>query len=120
MGLWDPSSEVTPYFSSTPTQQDMNNWNNSINNIGRSYPKIPRGPFGGKCGAEGSWQATWMIPDITPDACQIHDDCYSDCGKTKQECDIKFYRENSIYGQAVWVGGQSAYDKAQEHCKCSQ
>ena len=76
------------------------------------------GPFGPICGAEGSWQATWVIPDVTPDACQRHDDCYSDCSKTKQECDLEFYKSNSLYAQAVWTLGQKAYDDAQKKNGC--
>jgi hypothetical protein len=87
---------------------------------GKGSGGFPNGPFGPVCGASGSWQATWLIPDVTPDACQKHDDCYSDCSKTKQECDLEFYQQNSIYAQAVWTYGQDAYDKAQEHCKCGQ
>ena len=78
---------------------------------------FPKGPFGSICGAEGDWKTTW-IPDATPDACQKHDDCYSTCGKTKQECDLEFNKHNSVYAQVVWLMGQKAYDKAQAHCKC--
>ena len=78
------------------------------------------GLFGGVCGAEGSWLARWVILDFTPEACQKHDNCYSDCSKTKEECDIQLYLENSIYGQAVWNFGHDAYNKAQEHCECTK
>jgi RHS repeat-associated protein len=37
--------------------------------------KWNNGPFGPICGAKGTTSGTW-IPDITPNACQRHDDCY--------------------------------------------
>jgi RHS repeat-associated protein len=119
-GLWDPGAEVTPNFNGSISQNAINGWNQSRSNYGKGCAGMPPGPFGPICGAAGSWQATWLIPDITPDACQKHDDCYSDCSKTKQECDLEFYQQNSVYAQAVWLAGQDAYDKAQEHCRCDQ
>ena len=83
------------------------------------YGTYPECLFGRRCGAEGSWSAPWIILDITPKACERHDACYSDCSKTQQECDLEFYKKNSIYAQAVWIAGKDAYDRAQEHCKCN-
>jgi len=76
------------------------------------------GPFGGICGAEGSPEATW-IPDIFPESCRKHDKCYSDCSKTKLECDLQL---KDPYGWALMnplsEQSQNAYDEAQKHCKC--
>jgi RHS repeat-associated protein len=77
----------------------------------------PPGPFGGKCGTEGSPWANWL-PDITKHACEQHDKCYATCGKSKLECDLKFLFWSPIYGAAVMASpaSEKAYDKAQKHC----
>jgi len=75
-----------------------------------------KGPFGGKCGEEGTDAATW-IPDVSPLACEKHDACYATEGKSQRECDYEFFKSNPIYGAAVILGGKSAYDKAQKKCK---
>ena len=77
----------------------------------------PYGPFGGLCGEEGSKQATW-IPDISPDACKKHDECYSDCSKSQWECDYNLFLSNVPYGLAVMGGGQGAFNNAQKGCEC--
>jgi len=76
------------------------------------------GPFGPIC---GSGPSAGLIPDISPDACQRHDDCYSDCSKTKRQCDLDLYFSNPLYGAAVILSSdaQNAYDNAQKGCKCN-
>jgi RHS repeat-associated protein len=88
--------------------------------------KIPeRGPFGKKCGAEGSYGATW-IPDITPRACQEHDDCYDQCAMNcsgmwcKSMCDLKLGVSNSPYGGATLYFGKDAYESAKEKYGCNE
>nr|WP_241856190.1 hypothetical protein [Sulfurimonas lithotrophica] len=77
-----------------------------------SAPGYGFGPFGGICGEQGSKSATW-IPDISPDACKAHDECYSDCSKSQRECDLNLFMSNPYYGMAVMFGGKQAYDNAQ-------
>lgn len=78
------------------------------------------GPFGGICGAEGSKEATW-VPDIFPESCRKHDDCYADCTKTKQECDSEL---TDPYGWALEgplkKKSKQAYKEAREHCTCKK
>jgi RHS repeat-associated protein len=76
------------------------------------------GPFSGICGAKGTKEARW-IPDVFPNSCKKHDECYSNCSKTKLECDLDLA---DPYGWALRNPfkdkSQNAYDKAQEGCKC--
>ena len=73
------------------------------------------GPFGGTCGAEGTKAARW-IPDLFPNSCRKHDKCYSDCSKTKLECDVEL---TDPYGwglreiPVLQRESQKAYDNAQ-------
>jgi secretory phospholipase A2 len=103
----------------------------------------PIGPGNG-CGAEGS---ILKFPDTHTgsgasflSACDTHDQCYSDCKKSKQECDDEFLKdlhkacENApnkeslgyadcrsralLYYAGVANGGSSAFDAARKaHCK---
>jgi len=77
------------------------------------------GPFGGGCGAEGTKLATW-IPDISPDACAKHDECYAKCGSNKRECDRIFFMSNLYYAVAVILSEDSdiAFKEAQKNCSC--
>jgi len=83
----------------------------------------------------GDWKTDWVVPDKPggndfTSCCQKHDDCYGDCGKTKEECDNEFYecmarkcKENfgskkcyrwaDTYWDFVDEYGQDAYDNAQ-------
>jgi RHS repeat-associated protein len=79
------------------------------------------GPFSGGCGAEGTKLATW-IPDISPDACKEHDDCYAKCGSDKSECDRIFFMSNPYYAVAVILSEDSsvAFKEAQKDCPCGK
>ena len=82
------------------------------------------GPFGNVCGAEGTKLATW-IPDgywwIFVKACKEHDECYSQCGNTKNFCDIQFLKRGAVlYAGAVMASKDSkeAYNSAQKKAGC--
>ena len=89
------------------------------------YPRpMPKNPgFGGDCGAEDQWLTPW-IPDISPKACQEHDDCYDECAKEckgylcKTKCDLGFSIRNPPYGFVTLVAGYGAYDSAREKHGC--
>lgn len=78
------------------------------------------GPFGGKCGPQGSNLATW-IPDVTPRACENHDKCYDDCAKKcggfncKISCDITL---GGLYGIATAIRGHTVYDELEKENGC--
>jgi hypothetical protein len=80
-----------------------------------------------------------LVPDVFPDPCKRHDDCYGTCGVPKQFCDDQFLADMStrcaqlglqglggvcfaiarVYFKAVRDYGGSAYDNAQENtCSC--
>lgn len=86
-------------------------------------PANPVGPFGPICGPEGSITATW-IPDISPDACKQHDDCYGQCAKNCEEydcklrCDRQLQFSNWLYGKATEKFGSGTYDKLREGYGC--
>jgi len=84
------------------------------------------GPFGPQCGLEGSVMSTW-IPDLFPEACREHDECYGKKGKCKEECDAEFFDNifnesgpwpnavTPVFGWgAVRFGGEAAYNRAQD------
>ncbi|MEX2506156.1 MAG: RHS repeat-associated core domain-containing protein [Pseudohongiellaceae bacterium] len=85
----------------------------------------PRGgPFGGKCGPEGSQRSTW-IPDATPGACDTHDRCWLQCWKNcegpesgcRKWCDSEFASENGFYAVFVRSRNNSTYRKGlDEYC----
>ncbi|MDH3328289.1 MAG: RHS domain-containing protein [Desulfobulbaceae bacterium] len=83
----------------------------------------PRGPFGTICGQEGSDSARW-IPDITPRACQRHDNCYDRCARNcygywcKTLCDMQLGASNPPYGGATFWFGREAYDAARAKYGC--
>jgi len=100
-------------------------------NMSRNYPPgfgYP-GPFGGVCGPQGTATATW-IPDIYRAACELHDQCYDDCSKTKRQCDDQFrwitggglgsFGLSILYDAGATRSGKSQeqYDKAREKCQC--
>jgi hypothetical protein len=54
-------------------------------------------PRGLKPGGCGSWWNDWAVPEKPggndySSCCKEHDDCYGECGKTKEECDDAFYK----------------------------
>lgn len=74
------------------------------------------------CGSTG----TEFIPDVFPDACKKHDDCYANVMMQKHECDILFvpnmYNERPsffliipIYFLGVVLLGQRAYKRARKN-----
>ncbi len=90
-----------------------------------AHPSM-RGPFGGSCGPEGSILATW-IPDIFPESCAEHDECYGEQESCQKQCDDNFWIDNfaesgpwpnivtpTIYWIGVRVGGKSSFDKSQD------
>jgi RHS repeat-associated protein len=89
------------------------------------WPWPNGGPFGSVCGpADNPGLATW-IPDIYGRACEIHDKCYEDCSKTKQQCDEEFrwivgggLGRVYDYGATRTDKSQEQFDKAREKCKC--
>ncbi|MEX0619323.1 MAG: FG-GAP repeat protein [Pseudohongiellaceae bacterium] len=80
---------------------------NAFANVPRAnkYSNPTAGPFGGKCGPEGSRKSTWIIPDLTPGACDEHVKCWLNCWKQckGQEsgcriyCDDQFGDKNPLY-----------------------
>jgi RHS repeat-associated protein len=83
----------------------------------------PIGPFGSICGPSGSKIAT-RIPDITPRACQKHDECYEKCAKNcegydcKEMCDIELANTNPLYGGATLMLGDKTYDQLKKEYGC--
>ena len=113
-GLWDSKgfpANLGNYANSAPY------W------PGSDYKPI--GPFGKICGAEGTVEATW-IPDITPEACRKHDECYDECAKKcagydcKNKCDWQLFRSNPPYGTATRLYGKEAYDAAKRKYSCDK
>ena len=63
-----------------------------------------------------SYFTSW-VPDIFPNSCQKHDDCYATCGKTKSECDASLSWPYGWGLQHVFTGkSQTAYNNAQRNC----
>ena len=125
-GLWEPALEVQPYFPSIPSQIDIENWNISRKNYGLILGTgfIGAGPFGLICGSGPS--ASW-IPDITPNACQQHDNCYDRCAKVcggdncRKMCDLKLWDSNPLYGSITyWFGDIVVYNSLEKECGCTQ
>jgi RHS repeat-associated protein len=119
----DPVKLVDPWGLEA-WYNDSNHWTAWTFNPANIKPIPPiAGPFGTMCGAQGTTSATW-IPDLIPDACQGHDDCYDKCAKNcegydcKNECDYKLMRSSIIYGSATYFGGKGAYDAAREKYGC--
>jgi len=88
-----------------------------------SWPPPPPGPPGSGCGDE-KWDC--VVPDIYPQACKAHDQCYSTPGRTQAECDNQFWRDMFVesgpwpnvigptfYWMGVRFGGGNAYNRAQ-------
>ncbi|HEB87226.1 MAG TPA: RHS repeat-associated core domain-containing protein, partial [Gammaproteobacteria bacterium] len=87
-------------------------------------PQSPAGgPFGPKCGPEGSTLATW-IPDISPDACTEHDKCYESCAREckgencRLVCDTTLQGKNRLYGTATKRRGKKTYDDLKKRYGC--
>ena len=84
---------------------------------------LRKGPFGPKCGPEGSITATF-IPDISPNACDEHDRCWEECARRcagkncKTICDWKFTFRNPVYGLAVSGGGDQVYEDLERKFGC--
>lgn len=95
----------------------------SRSNRGGSGPGHTTGPFGGKCGPEGKQLANW-IPDVTPKACDEHDQCYLSCAKNCKDykcrlvCDLSLATKNLAYGHATALGGQGLYDELRKEFDC--
>jgi RHS repeat-associated protein len=67
----------------------------------------------------GTWWNDWAINDKPAgndfsSCCKEHDDCYDECGKTKEECDNAFYNCMSRKC-AENMGGKQCYDKANQY-----
>lgn len=79
----------------------------------------PTGPFGPVCGT--GWNATWVPDGPWKDACQRHDDCYSECGSVQMDCDIDFLLDSSniYYFAVLFAKGERAHKAAQAKCPCA-
>ncbi|BBG66160.1 Rhs family protein [Hydrogenimonas sp.] len=123
LGLWDPASEVSPYFTGAITDDAIELWNESRGNYGAiSGPGLSgAGPFGPICGSGPG--ASW-IPDITPNACLKHDICYEKCANScggescKIQCDLNLWDDNPLYGSATYWFGGSVYFPLEKQCGC--
>lgn len=84
---------------------------------------LPRGPFGPVCGPENSGTKYW-IPDVSPDACRKHDECYDSCAKScednscKYQCDDDLKKGNWPYGKATEMFGGKTYNGLLEKYGC--
>lgn len=96
---------------------------------GKSMPGSPRfggggaapieGPFGPVCGSGRG--ATWIPDGPWKDACQKHDECYSKCGASRWECDIRFLFDsngNVTYFLAIRQFGRGPFEAAQAESCC--
>jgi RHS repeat-associated protein len=151
-GLDDADREWEDRFK--PRGPNYNPWHYS-HNEGADNPvepnsndvSIPKSPDW--CGPAGSRFFSWLVPDTRggfnfSGPCKSHDECYSDCGKSKETCDRNL--KNDIeevckqsgsgcpgYGNAYYKGvtdyyqrkigipwhpGQEAYDSAQRQSGC--
>ncbi|WP_083761159.1 RHS repeat-associated core domain-containing protein [Pelobacter propionicus] len=124
--LNNPINRLDPFglWNSKTFPTNISNYANSaLYWPGSKYQPI--GPFGKICGAEGTVEATW-IPDITPEACRKHDECYDKCAKKcagydcKKICDSKLFRSNPPYGTATKLYGKDAYDAAKRKYGCNK
>jgi hypothetical protein len=106
------------YFKMTPI-----NYSDPFDLSQYQWYMPPKGPPGSGCGDE---EYDWITPDLYPDSCTAHDNCYATRGKTKVQCDNQFWRDMliesgpssnimvpSIYWLGVILRGQDAYVKAQ-------
>uniref|UniRef100_UPI002593C633 RHS repeat domain-containing protein n=1 Tax=uncultured Psychrobacter sp. TaxID=259303 RepID=UPI002593C633 len=110
-----------PYSQHNTIKRNKIDWgvSKSISN----WRKNPHGPFGGICGAEGTTAATWVPDAVWTNECAEHDRCYSDCSKTKYQCDGAFFRSGaplqSIALQTVFKKDSTkAYKDAQSKAGC--
>jgi RHS repeat-associated protein len=93
--------------------------------FGLFWFSLAPGPFGPICGpADNPVLAKW-IPDIYRKACEIHDKCYEDCSKTKQQCDEEFrwivgggLGRVYDYGATRTGKSQEQFDKSRDKCEC--
>ena len=101
--------------------------NNDINWIDPSglsafFPRLPPKKPGEGCGDE---ETDCIVPDLYPDACKAHDNCYSTPGKTRAQCDNEFWWNMFVesgpspnilgptfYYGAVRLRGGTAFDRA--------
>jgi RHS repeat-associated protein len=89
----------------------------------REYEADGVGPFGEICGPVDGNLATW-IPDISINACEMHDRCYGDCAKEcagdwcKLSCDYKLWFSNPFYGFTTALFGGDAYEAAKRKEGC--
>ncbi len=87
---------------------------------GFGLPALP-GPFGPVCGS--GYSATWIPDGPWKGACQKHDDCYSRCGASRLDCDIKFLFDsygNVTYFFFVRRFGEQPFQDAQKESCCDQ
>lgn len=74
----------------------------------------------------GDAKTDCIVPDLYPEACKSHDNCYSTPGKTRAQCDNEFWWNMFVesgpspnvvgptfYWTAVRIWGGSAYVRAQ-------
>jgi hypothetical protein len=107
--LGDPVSKVDPMGLFDPVADAI------MRPVDHDLPGGP-GLFGSICGSGSN--APW-VPDLFPESCKKHDECYETCGKTKLECDLELKDPYGFTLRNIFKeSSQKAYDKAQEHCKC--
>ena len=86
----------------------------------------PRKPGSG-CGDE---KTDCVVPDLYPEACKAHDQCYSMPGKSRAQCDSEFWQNMfaesgpwpnffgpTFYWLGVRLGGEGAYNDAQRNAQ---
>ncbi|MBK7657980.1 MAG: hypothetical protein IPJ28_01985 [Betaproteobacteria bacterium] len=83
--------------------------------IGRPMPGTPG--FGGAGAKPGFCGSGWNEPFVPDgfgtvdfnDACKKHDECYSRCGASKQECDLELRRNMRRECDKLPLGGQRGF-----------
>jgi RHS repeat-associated protein len=86
----------------------------------------PYGPPPPPCVGCGSGWNENIVPDIYPEACKAHDNCYGTPGRSKRSCDWNLFKDSFnesgpqpnvigpfIFYLGVTLGGADAYRKAQ-------
>jgi RHS repeat-associated protein len=80
------------------------------------------------CGSDGS---EW-VPDLYPEACRMHDECYATLGSNRLRCDNQFFCDAfnesgpspnvlvpGLYYLGVRLAGRAAFERAQETARSS-
>lgn len=74
----------------------------------------------------GTPDTAWLVPELFPESCQKHDNCYENLMMTQEHCDILFmwnmWNEAPQYVVAIPIFfavvalmGKSAYEKARKN-----